>query len=686
MNTHTSSRTDKALAPISASSRWRYLAFLALVGALVYLPLANQLGLFKDDWFLIYDAHSQGAEFFHEIYAIDHPARGYVMQVAYELFGVHILSYHISAYLFRVVAAWAFFISLEMVWAGYQRHHFLAALLFLIYPGFLSQINPIDYQAQIFSLCLAMISIACTLKSIQSPGRFQKAMWVLAAIVTGICYPALVEYAIGLEVLRFGLIVQLGLKQKGTTLRQLAGYLARQWSPSLIAPVGFLIWRVFIFETERRSTDVGVQLGQLFTSPLTGLWWLVNWGQDALRVIVLAWAVPFHNLSFGLRLKDTYLGVGFGVLTAFLVLIGYMRFKRTSMNAPVEATDSNWQIQIILTGFSAAVFALLPVIMVNRHADFGEYTRYALASAPGVAMLLAGLITFLHSTRVRLLAVVILSMMASLTHYSNAVRGALETQEVRSFWWQVAWRAPDIQEGITLVASYPSAPIQEDYFIWGPANLIYRPEPQGAVPIEIKLPSAVLTPDVVAQILTGVGEETPLRRGNSLTRSFDTVVLLVQARENTCMRIIDGDAPELSIYDSERTMLIASYSDIDAILPDGDSPFPPIELFGDEPPQDWCFYYQKVNLARQRADWEEVARLGAEAQKLGLTANDPIEWMPFLQAYAILENQKQVKLMSTRLNVENLYQQQACRYLIDHPPAGYVLTPEMQEFVRKLFC
>ena len=152
------------------------------------------------------------------------------------------------------------------------------------------------------------------------------------------------------------------------------------------------------------------------------------------------------------------------------------------------------------------------------------------------------------------------------------------------------------------------------------------------------------------------------------------------------MRILNGDAPELSIYDSERTMLIASHSDLSVILPQGVSPAPPTELFGDEPAHEWCYYYQQADLARQRADWNEVARLGAEAQKLGLTPNDAIEWMPFLQAYAILENDKQVKLLSTRINVENFYQQQACRYLVEQPPSGYSLTPDMRTFAEKLFC
>ena len=668
-------------------SDWRYLIFLAIIGALVYLPLADKLGLFKDDWYLIFDANTQGSGFFHEVYAIDRPARAYVMQFVYELFGDRTLYYHLSAYAYRVLAAWALFRALNLIWHDHKRYHFLSALFFMVYPGFLSQINPIDYQAQILSLWLAMLSILFTLKSIQSTHRLQKYAWLASAILTGLIYPALVEYFIGLEILRLGLVIQFYSQRGEKTLSaQLIKNVIRQWMPSLMGPVVFLIWRLFLFESARRSTDVTVQLGQLFTSPLTGMWWLVYWVQDIFRVVFLAWAIPFHNLAFGLRLRDSLLGLAVGFLAALLAVACYAGSKWMSTESSFEQPDPAWRKQTLITGFATAAFALLPVIIVNRHADFGEYSRYALASGVGAAMMVSATLAYLNSTRMQMLIVAVLTVIAGTTHFSNAIRGAQETLEVRNFWWQVVWRAPDIQTGVTLVASYPSAPIQEDYFIWGPANLIYQPERQDVIPVEIKIPAAVLTPDVINQIISGDGEESPLRRGNYLTRSFSEVVFLVQSHPNACVRIINGEAPELSVFDSERTKLLAPYSDPKAILLNGNAPTPPTDIFGDEPVHEWCYYYQRADLARQRGDWEEVARLGDEAQKLGMLPVDSIEWLPFLQAYALLEDQKQVKILSTRINAVSFYQEQACRFLIETPPRNYVLAPEMRDYVEKLFC
>ena len=56
-----------------------------------------------------------------------------------------------------------------------------------------------------------------------------------------------------------------------------------------------------------------------------------------------------------------------------------------------------------------------------------------------------------------------------------------------------------------------------------------------------------------------------------------------------------------------------------------------------EPEHGWCYYYEKMSLARQQGAWPEVARLADEAQQLGLRPRDRSEWIPALEAY-ISEN------------------------------------------------
>jgi hypothetical protein len=272
-----------------------------------------------------------------------------------------------------------------------------------------------------------------------------------------------------------------------------------------------------------------------------------------------------------------------------------------------------------------------------------------------------------------------------LTHHANAVRVAGETAVIRSFWWQVAWRAPDIQPGTTLLASYPGVAIQEDYFVWGPANLIYYPEKQARVPVEIKLPAAVLTNEVVLKIVTGKGVETPERRGNALTREFDNVLFIVQTSRDGCVRIIDGKAPELSSLDAHRTMVVAPYSQLENVLTDSAFHEPPGTIFGAEPPHGWCYFYQKAALARQQGDWEAIHALYQEALGLGLYPNDSVEWLPFTQAYTVLGDLDKLQTLKKIIIADPYLTAQTCQ-ILTAMSASHPIDPEIQTFVQNAFC
>jgi len=87
-------------------------------------------------------------------------------------------------------------------------------------------------------------------------------------------------------------------------------------------------------------------------------------------------------------------------------------------------------------------------------------------------------------------------------------------------------------------------------------------------------------------------------------------------------------------------------------------------------------------LARQQEDWDTILKIGDEIKALNLSPNDPVEWMPFLQAAAIAGDKKQMKQISTRINTEQLYKQQACQNL----RAMEELTTETQDYASELFC
>jgi hypothetical protein len=114
----------------------------------------------------------------------------------------------------------------------------------------------------------------------------------------------------------------------------------------------------------------------------------------------------------------------------------------------------------------------------------------------------------------------------------------------------------------------------------------------------------------------------------------DTVVVYYAPETGKCLWVLspqDGDNPELPSLSKGMLPL----SNLGRIEPERQAAEPPpTDIFGPEPPHDWCYYFQKADLARQMGDWQRVAQLGDEAQKLGYSPNNPQEWIPFIEGYA----------------------------------------------------
>lgn len=148
--------------------------------------------------------------------------------------------------------------------------------------------NAIDYQSHILGLFLAMLSVALTVKSILTTGRTQKILLIAGSILAGWGYLSQMEYFIGVEAFRFAAIMALMWRARGESFRWKAARTVSTSLPFLLVAAGFLVWRLFFFESERRATDVGLQISQVFTDPLIALWWLNYLVQDFFTVTLAA--------------------------------------------------------------------------------------------------------------------------------------------------------------------------------------------------------------------------------------------------------------------------------------------------------------------------------------------------------------------------------------------------------------
>jgi hypothetical protein len=569
--------------------------------------------------------------------------------------------------------------TLRRLWPGRAKATFAMSLLYLLYPGFLSQLNGIDYQSQMVSLVAATLSLGLTMQALLEKRAGLRLLWMGLAILLGWLYLGLVEYEAGFEFLRLGLLFIL-VAREVSGLRPRLLQTLKAWLPYTLIPLAFGVWRVFIFQGERQATSIGAQLGGLLAAPVqTVSNWLSRIFLDTFNVLVAAWGVPLYQISVRVTALDVLAGVSIGALLVALLLWGMRRPDEDA--APAAGTD--WRAEALWLGLATVVIALVPVVLANRQVGFPDYSRYTLVSSVGAGMAIVAGLHYLASRKLHIAIFSLLMLVSFVTHYSNAALAVAETASMRNFWWQVSWRIPQLETNTTLMAHYPLVAIQEDYFVWGPANLIYYPEKVTDLDyVQPGVYAAVPNDAAVTKVLMRMRQEYDKRRTIRTYANYRNILILSQPTPKSCVQVFDGAQPELSAHESANFIAMAPYSEIEHIRLDEKFHTPPQVVFGAEPAHGWCYFYQKAAFARQRGDWQTVAGLGEQAIGQKFAPLDLVEWMPFLQAYAALGNTERLAEIGQHLAAEPFVQFQACQIL--GKMGG--LSTDVQGKIQELFC
>jgi hypothetical protein len=666
-------------------------SLLAISAGLAYLPNLLQATIYRDDWYYVMDRLIGGPGVFQAMFSIDRPARGPFFEAYYLLFGVSPLPYHLASFLWRFLGGLAALWLFHLLWPKQRTAALFMALAFMLFPGYLRWMEGIEDQPRIASVCLEALSFALTLKALGSIRTVPKIAAWIGAIVTGWAYLALVDFGMGMEIFRL-LCVFIFIGQDHTygSFIKRGVQTVRAWGIAALIPGGFLFWKLFIFHNERPQTDIGRQLGVFIGSPLvTGFWWLVRLFQSTADVALLAWVTPALQEFFSNRLRDIVLDLIVASVAAGSVILAYTSLNKEKVDVQDSLEDASrapWQKQAIWVGLIGVVMGVLPVVMANRYVDFQSYSHYALPASLAAAVLVVGLIYSLSSSRLRLLSILTLVVFAVLTHLTYSSHIVDEEKATNKFWQQMAWRAPGIKPGTTLYVNYPGINYGDNNdAVNGPANFIYYPERTGQIPVTYQLYALPQISSTTNDVLSGKNRSDGYRT-HIATVNFDQFLVMSQPSDTACVHVIDTRWPLYSSTDPDQVLLIGGHSKIESILPDQKAPKPAQFIFGPEPAHQWCFYFEKAELALQTGDWQKVADLGNEAAAAGLHPEDRVEWIPFLQAYAFLGDAGSFNGIAHRINGDPYAKMESCHILINMQKSGTPFNPVIQTQLNNLLC
>jgi len=665
------------------------LLFLTLISGLVYLPYITSLTYLLDEWYFIYDGVVAGPNIFHPMFSIDRPARGYFFDIYFSLFGPVPFPYHLGAYLWRLVAGFCALRLFSIIWPDNRKFVFLITLLFILYPGYSWWVSAIEYQPHIASLALQMFSCVMTLEAIRSSRISLRIVFLLLAILSGWAYIALVEYAIGMEIFRFlcvYLIVSRS-EQSLPVLRKISASI-RSWSWNALIPLGFIFWRLFLFENQRKTTDINLLISKFQSAPVDTLWtWSEYFFRSVMTTGFYAWYEPFYIYFADAGFNK----LGFWMVILAISILGLLGIAMFKLKDPGSGKqDNSWKKNsqaAILVGSASLMSGVLPIVLANRYVNLSFYSYYGLPASLAVAVLLMGLVSYLFSRpQIHLGIISMVIVLAGFTHSLLAKKTIVMENLLENFWWQASWRIPDLRPDSTLVTLYPnSTAIDYGLGLDELANLIYFPEPQSQLPVRLPVSTLMPIDSDVNLILTTDNKKSVKYRVHKKVINYGNIVILVQPTPDSCVRVISAERPIFSDDDPENVRKIAAYSKLENIRLQADDHIPQEFAFGPEPAHEWCYFYEKADLAVQRLDWENASELGDEALALGFYPADQVEWFPFIQAYAMTGNEEKLEFIAMQTAGNVSFKNQVCD-VYQNP--NLEPRPDLENILllEKLFC
>lgn len=600
--------------------------FLFLLAVLAYAPLFWQRGFYWDElpWTWVY--YRLGPQALAQLFSTSRPFWGALYQLSLPLIGPHPWAWQLLLILLRWLTALQVWLLLRRLWP-HSRLPLWAAALFVVYPGLGQNFVALMYTHFYLVLNLFLLSLLLSLKALEQP----KPWLHLPALALAALNLLTMEYFYFLEFLRLALFWLAAPAPKNRRAWQ-------HFAPYLTVFLGVTAWRTFFFPNQNASYSYQT-LENLRADFLGGLWTLMSVLFRAFwESAPHAWLLPFEPLNLATLGLFTAFG-GFVLALAGTLLSGlYLRPRAPETDSPAWAFVLLGLLAWILGGGALWLVGERTLPQLHFSAD-----RFTLPLMFGSSLMLAGLLgTLTRKPRLQgILLALLLGFSVGKQFQTNALyRRDWEAQ--RNFFWQLAWRAPALQPGTTLLTNDLPVQISSDNSLTAPLNWMYdlRPDPQHLPRVEGRVEMQYMLYFASVRTQEGRALGTTLRPGLDFEQNYlatyfkgntSRMVVLFYAPPG-CLRVLDPEIDPLNKLLPPDLRAAAALSNPALIGAQTGLSLPP--FYQPEPTRGWCYIFSAAELARQSGDWPRVVELHRQAANLGNHVDDPLENFVFIEAYA----------------------------------------------------
>ena len=605
-----------------------YTAVLIPLGVFVLLSygtLLKKLGFYWDDWPYVWTRLELGYHGLLRHFSFSRPVAGQIHNLAILITNGSPFLAQCWGLLWQVFGSFCAGLLVKEVWPEKRFAAALTALLFIAYPGFTMRPIAINFSFSYFLMGMLFLSFILSVRAVWvSRGR---AVCIILACLISLLNLFASEYFFLLELLR-PFFIAAALSETTPDRKERLRKVIRNWVPYLAVFVCGTLYRMFFNRTQTLHYEFKL-LTDFKAAPLQTVFrYLAGMGKDCLRVIFEAWSTVFefpNRMEFGVRSTRVYgiICIGTFIISGiFLGIYSQNRSKRSGANR-----------DMILIGILGLLLAGQPFWLTESPIHFVfQNSRYTLPFILSVSLILAGLLDWIR--RGRYVQVLLASVFISLAAGHLFVVGNEYRRDwtlTKDFFSELKWRVPGIEEDTVIVSNVLPIRFSTDNSLTAPLNWIYaeKYEPD-------RIPYILYTNTKREATLSG------LEAGNDVFQEYLSAqfigstddMISVYYSAPGCVHVLD---PEIDIFNQmipEIDREAAVLNNYSRIITDAADNGLPVRQFGAENAHGWCWYYEKADLERQRGNWEATAALGDEAFAMNDYPNDPMERIPFIEAYA----------------------------------------------------
>ncbi len=632
---------------------------LALTTILAYGLLLPLTGFYWDDWPFAWIAKFLGPHEFIQAFSGFRPFLGPIFFATTSLIPSNPILWQIFALVIHFIAALSAWFALNQIWPNYKRQTLIASFLFLVFPGYsqhwvaFTHINqewiPFIFYLLSFGFTARAINknvIASRSVAKQSPitnkpeiaalaylpgqagkkrprNEILNTIIALLFLIMGV-FPT--EYFIGLEPLRF-LFIWVILAEETKAFWPNFVQTFKRWWPYLLVWLLNAGWLAYYYKS---GAYISYDLAASRQIPSIS---------DALSTFGDAlWKAGFYIWAQVLVLAAQSITAPSTLLTLALIFLSIvlLSFYLLKLDVNQDAART-FAIQAILIGAIGILLGRIPSFAAGLPLTLqSSFDRFMISMMLGASLFMTGLIELLiKNARAKNIVFALLIALGIGQQFFNANIFRRDWARQQEIYWQFAWRIPALKPNTVILTTYVPIDYETDLSFTAPLNWMYAPDFQRSDP-----------PYAMLYTIERLGGATlpDLKPGTAITLPDRTVTfhgstsqaIVIYFPPSGCLRVLDPAFNNAETYSRFPNSISAPIplSDPSRIIADAPSLKLPAPPFNNEPPHTWCYFYEKAELARQTADWKQVAELGREASKKGFSSNDVFESLPFIEAYA----------------------------------------------------